>query len=448
MHWYTAFTTGIGGILLVSMAFAMSGDLLWEDYFDRGSFDAVRDLVVAEGRVFAVGLTNAVGNSDMGIRAYEATDRTPLWEDHFDRAGGEDEANAAAVSAGRVFVAGFTVNEAGDQDFSVLAYRANGDGTPLWEDHYNRAGGADIAYAVAATGAQVFIIGITTRDKNNPADIDWRVQAYRADGTPLWQKDYDRDGSADTAQAVATDGRLVFVGGRTTRRTDTGVFFDFSVRAYRAHDGEFVWERHLHRGKSGGEVGAVVAKGGMVFVGGDTFAPEGDGEFSIYAFRATNGDILWQNHFDRAGGRDFVSNIAVHGGRVFAAGITCQTARCDNVPSDFDFSVRAYNAVRGTLLWEDHFDLAGHFDQALRVVVRGDRVFVVGHADDTANNRNWIVRGYKAVEGELLWQNQFDRAGRADEATAVAIFGNTVFVGGRTDSLLGNTDFSVQAYRR
>jgi hypothetical protein len=437
----------LGGMILCISACTMPGDRIWEAHVDRGSFDAVRDLVVAEGRVFAVGPTNAVGNSDMGIRAW-ATDGQPLWEDDFDRAGGEDEAYAVAVSEEWVFVVGFTENVAGDQDFSILAYRADGDGTPQWENHYDGDGGADVAYAVAATENKVFIVGITTRDRDRPADTDWRIEAYQVDGTPLWQRDYDRDRSADTAQGVATDGQSVFVGGRTARRIEEGVFFDFSVRAYRVDDPEDVWEHHLHRDASGGEVGAVVAEGEMLFVGGDTFAPEGDGEFSIYAFHTANEDILWEDHFDRAGGRDFVTSIAVHEGRVFAVGMTCQTDSCENRPLNFDFSVRAYDAIDGPpRIWEEHIDLDEGNDHAYDVAAAGEQVFVVGRLEDAAGNFDWFLKTYSA-DGESLWEHQFDRAEGADEAMAVAVSGNAIFVGGRTDSPLGTTDFSVMAYRR
>jgi hypothetical protein len=72
---------------------------------------------------------------------------------------------------------------------------------------------------------------------------------------------------------------------------------------------------------------------------------------------------------------------------------------------------------------------------------------VVGRLEDAAGNFDWFLKTYSA-DGESLWEHQFDRAEGADEAMAVAVSGNAIFVGGRTDSPLGTTDFSVMAYRR
>ena len=40
-----------------------------------------------------------------------------VWEDHVDKAGGADGVSALAVGSGQVFAAGFGTNTAGNQDF-------------------------------------------------------------------------------------------------------------------------------------------------------------------------------------------------------------------------------------------------------------------------------------------------------------------------------------------
>jgi hypothetical protein len=126
-----------------------------------------------------------------------------------------------------------------------------------------------------------------------------------------------------------------------------------------------------------------------------------------------------------------VHGIAVQDGRVFAVGTTCATASCD-VVANVDFSVRAYEVADGTLLWEDHFDVAGGDDKAFGVAVAGKQVIVVGHSQDAAGNFDWLVRTYKVADGVLLWQDQFDRDGKNAEALAVTVLGKAVFVGGLT----------------
>lgn len=434
----------ISGMLLASRVCAAPGDLLWGSDFDRGSFDAVRDIAAADGRIFAAGLSNAVGNADMAVRAYDALDGTLIWENHYDHAGLEDEANSVAVSGGRVFVAGFT-SDSLSRNFSVRAYRAS-DGDTLWEDHFDRAGGFDQALAVAATEERVFVVGQTTMNTG----VDFAVRAYSAsDGDTLWQDHFDRDGSADSAVEVATDGERVFVVGRTTVIVDGSPFFDLSTRVYQASDGSLLWKNDFNRGASGGEACAVTLGAGRVFVGGDTFAPEGDGEFGILAFDVTDSTIVWQDHFDRAGGRDFVFAIAVDGNRVFAAGQTLADSTLNCPPSrNDDFSVRAYDAADGDTLWQNHFDLAGSSDQSYAVAAASGMVLVAGRSQDADCNLDWLVRTYDGVDGALLWEVQYDRGGGSDEAQTVVVLGTGAFVGGRTDSVPSSLpDFSVRAYQ-
>jgi hypothetical protein len=80
--------------------------------------------------------------------------------------------------------------------------------------------------------------------------------------------------------------------------------------------------------------------------------------------------------------------IAVAGGRVFVAGSASNAAAND------DFLVRAYNATTGTLRQEDQVHKAGGFDEASAVAVGEERVFVAGSATSTAGNRDFLVRAY------------------------------------------------------
>src|SRR5262245_46774382 len=70
-----------------------------------------------------------------------------LWQDVFDRAGGQDVARAVAAGHGRVVVVGDTQNSAGNGDFLVRSYDAS-TGTLLWKDIVDVAGGDDVATAV------------------------------------------------------------------------------------------------------------------------------------------------------------------------------------------------------------------------------------------------------------------------------------------------------------
>jgi FMN-dependent dehydrogenase len=61
------------------------------------------------------------------------------------------------VGGGRVFAAGFGTNAAGNQDFLVRAYQTK-DGALVWADQVEQAGFNDTAFALAL-GARVVLIG-------------------------------------------------------------------------------------------------------------------------------------------------------------------------------------------------------------------------------------------------------------------------------------------------
>jgi len=79
----------IGSLFLAEGASGAGGDLQWEDQVDKAGFDdAVRTMASGGGRVFAAGVgTNAAGNQDFLVRAYEAKTGVLLWEDQVEKAG-------------------------------------------------------------------------------------------------------------------------------------------------------------------------------------------------------------------------------------------------------------------------------------------------------------------------------------------------------------------------
>ena len=112
------------------------------------------------------------------------------------------------------------------------------------------------------------------------------------------------------------------------------------------------------------------------------------------------------------------------------------------------WSVRAYEAHSGLLLWEDHFDRAGGHDTDFGIAAGEGLVVAAGRTMDAAGNLDWTVRAYEPRTGTLLWEDHFDRAGGLEEAVAVAIAGGQVIVAGQSANAAGNQDWSVFAYDR
>ncbi len=273
------------------------------------------------------------------------------WEDFHDWEGSlDDGAEAVAVSpdGSRVFAAGVTATTAGGGAFTVRAYNAS-NGTPLWTQNYDKEGNKDDrawAVAVSPDGSRVFAAGTTA---TTAGDRDFTVEAYDpSNGDVLWTQNYDREGTlSDRAFAVAVspDGSRVFAAGVTETAAGGNAF---TVRAYNASNGTPLWTKHYNREGTGSDQAYAVAvspDGNRVFAVGDTTTYAGGSAFTVRAYNASNGTVLWTRNYDRKGTlSDGASAVAVSpdGSMVFAAGTTATTA------GDRDFTVRAYDASNGT----------------------------------------------------------------------------------------------------
>lgn len=98
-----------------------------------------------------------------------------------------------------------------------------------WQSYYDREGVLDdAATSMAVSGSTVFVAGTTQTTTGGYA---FTVRAHNtANGTVLWQDNYDREGNLDDwVNGIAVNGTGVFVGGITT--TFSGGYA-FSVRAF------------------------------------------------------------------------------------------------------------------------------------------------------------------------------------------------------------------------
>ena len=390
---------------------------------------------------------------------------TLLWQDRFDHGLGLNSANGVAVKGKRVFAAGrgyvcedppgCTVHS---REWVVRAHDTK-TGVLLWQDQFDRGGGASEAQAIAAASTGVFSAGRGTGCANPPdcterGATDWVVRAnHPKTGALLWQDHLDLGLGINAAEDITVLGKRVFAAGFGVP-CETGPCPDIPnwlVRGYDAKTGTLRWQDQFDNGggRSGADASSITGHDKRVFAAGFTltcFAPnEGGGctgAWLVRGYDAKSGALIWHDQFDRGGGSSEADVIVANGRRVFAAG-TGRT--CDNPPDCTEGRteglVRTYDAKTGTLLWHDYFDSGAGYEAPRAMAVKGERVFVVGQGvtcDDlpvcTNRRQEWFVRAYTTKTGLLLWENRFDNGGGSNEASAVAVKGKRVFVAG-----FGNT---------
>ena len=213
---------------LSGAAGASPGDVLWSTQWDlAGKNDQINALGVSDNQVLVAGrVTNASGNTDWLVRAYDAGTGAVKWTDQWDLAGKDDYANALAMSGNQVFVAGYGKDTFGHDLWVVRAYDA-GTGAAKWTNTlYPALSGVD-AHALAVSGNQVLVAGQCTNASGN---TDWLVNAYDGGtGAVLWTDQWDLAGKNDAARNLAVSGNQVFVAGQGLNISGN---YDWLVRAY------------------------------------------------------------------------------------------------------------------------------------------------------------------------------------------------------------------------
>jgi glucose dehydrogenase len=212
---------------------AATGALVWSDQVDgEGGDDNALGVAVEGRRVYAAGTVGA----DFFLRAYNARTGAVLWEERLDLGGGPDLARTVAARGGRVFAAGRGTNAAGNLDFLVRAYDAR-TGELLWHDQADGAGGDDAATALAVKGGHVFAAGPVSGEDATCVTVGsgsclFTVRAYAGTtGALLWENRRANAGGNDFPVEVGVANRRVFAVGRVTNASGGA---DYVVRALEA----------------------------------------------------------------------------------------------------------------------------------------------------------------------------------------------------------------------
>jgi hypothetical protein len=350
---------------------------------------------------------------------------TLLWQDELGEGG--DGARSVATSAERIFVGGV------GRDSGLVRSYHQITGTVAWEDAFNPTVGNNEVLATAISGNLLYTAGqISTGD--TPF---WNVRAYHAEsGQLLWQDQLNSDGFAAVANAVAVGTDRVYVAGGVVLPPD-GDSAAWLVRAYDGLSGAVLWQDQLHVPGMTLEGRAIAVRGNTVFVAGGSFAVTPGRSWVVRAYRASDGQLLWED-ISGGAGENLAKAIAVGDRGIFVAG---------KLESDLGL-VRAYDQDTGAVTWEDRF--VANADGAMGIVTDGDRVFAAG-GGSRGSLTTWIVRAYTSQDGSVIWQDElvFGPSGGSG-AQAITRHGDRIFVAGcgevRTPGTCG--DGLVRSYSR
>jgi hypothetical protein len=209
--------------------FDTNGRRIWARQFGTASFEVARSLIVSGGTIVAVGSTNGAftgtgrpgGNLDVFVATLDTRGRLRSMRQFgtdFD-----DDPMSAAMSGGRIFLAGSTTGAfpgASNARGARTAFVARIDmrGAPKWVRQFDPLdiGTDSLARGVAVSGTGVFVVGqgVGTFTDFNSLELDGFVTRYDFAGNRQWFQQFGTANS-DTPRAVAVRQGRVYIAGDT-----------------------------------------------------------------------------------------------------------------------------------------------------------------------------------------------------------------------------------------
>lgn len=395
--------------------------------------------------VVAGGAALERGDTDWLVRVYEATTGSLIWEDSFDVALGDDRAMAAEALLGFAYVAGFVTNAGGNLDVKVRAYELK-TGRVLWEDQRDFGGAAEkiTIQGIAIDSGRLFVCGesgIVRDTRGTEIEADWLVLAYDAfNGKLQWYDAPKSETFAHTIALSASDQR-VYAAGLIEDSSHSG---QFAVRCYSAENGELLWEDRYQHGNNSIAF-TLSATSELVWAGGEvgdklTIRP------TIRVYDAASGTLAWRDVIEFGDGIGDVRAIALAGNRLVVVGSGGTKCSMES-ESDCDMLVRCYEPHSGRVRWARLIDVGGD-DQAYDMAVEGEEVIICGVSVDSAGATGLAVLTLNLQTGESLWFDHLGKPGGFASETRPVLTPHVAVVAGTLYDSTGTAEWIVRAYSR
>ncbi|GLI39819.1 fibronectin type III domain-containing protein [Geobacter hydrogenophilus] len=336
------------------------GSVAWRAGYDRaGGSDRIAAVATdSNSHVIVTGYAWNGTNYDIHTIKYNGATGAVIWENTYaGSAGGSDIATSIAVdnANGVVYVAGYSQNAGGNDDYLILKYTNSTSGPanpPAATVTYNgTANGPDRVKAIAANASGFAVTG----ESWNGSDFDCLTVQYNLSATKVREWRYSSAGSRpDSGKAAAFDpsGNIVIAAVVTTA-TDKDIY----TAKYDASTGAILWAKTTNGGFDDDPAALFVDSDGDVYLAGYSWTLAGHEDYYAARRVGSTGEIVWENVINSAADND---DIAV--GLTLASGATggvFVTGYSVTTVSD-DILTMKLKKDTGTLIWEKRYDGAFH----------------------------------------------------------------------------------------
>ncbi len=394
-------------------AYGKGGDQVWHVSDPLPGKQEARAMASdSAGNVIVAGYTSAGGSNDYQVTKFKADGSGVAWRATYDMAGGDDVATAVAVDANDdVIVTGYAWSGL-SYDIHTIKYRgspAGPTGEVLWEHTFaSTVGAGDFATAIAVdNGNNIYVAGYTVNAAGND---DFLIIKYPPEGTvPQWQEIWNssyNDHDRITAIAAGSDGIAV-----TGYSSKGGTDFDIVTRKY-GFDGSLVRAWRASSSGSRDDRGTAVRldSTGNVLVAGYTSSAVNT-DIYLAKYSPASDTPVWERSYD-GGFNDEPRGLWLDGDdTVYLTGISFTLAGHE------DICTIRYNSD-GTKVWSDVFNSGGELTDIPAAITGSTApdggLFVTGYSH-SSTSEDYITLKYDKVAGTVLWSADFDGAAAGND---------------------------------
>lgn len=251
----------------------------------------------------------------------------------------------------------------------------------------------------------------------------------------IWLDPSDQ-GGYDKVMELTEGDAMVFEAAKGVRGGEE----TFTVRALSGISGESLWSSHL-------DLGAGVNSASSVAVDGEILAATGFGEsvggeklMLVTVFNAITGGMLWNDVVDLGVGFAEGYSVAVSDVMVYAAG-QGRTETGQDL-----FLVVAYHAQTGEMVWFDAFGNGGGENAALDIEATSEGIYAVGYVENSTGIKELFLRAYSPDDGNVLFEDIYNRGGRDATASEVVADDGSIFVVGIANDDAGSFKSILRSY--
>jgi PQQ-like domain len=397
---------------------------LWERQKDfSGGPDLLRSVSTVGNMAITAGNASVTGGLDLAVLNYGGAGAL-RWTDQAPLTTGFNTRVFTATLGDIAFAAAYNSVVPDNSDIFTRAYNTR-TGKVIWDDTTNK-GRDDFPQGLAAGPFVVVVVGQGGNTSVAPITaLDALIRAYDPlTGRVLWEDQVNKgDTIDDIAWAVAIDFDQVFVAGSS----GIGGNRKMIVRAYHARTGTLQWEVE----RAGASPTAITTRSGRVFVAGST----NDLHAFITGLNTTNGGVVWE---DTSTPGIFV-DVEIRDHRVVGVGRSLQGSL-----------IRAYHPADGRVAWEHITTPPEEVSESLSAVALSDEVaYVTGVSGEDLGESEFVVRAYDLLRGRVLFDDRSHRSGGLFGSAGfdIAIGATHVYAVGRASDS-GSSDFLIRAYDR